>query len=149
GVMALGKADRRCYAAKVLVLLEQPRALEIPPFDAVEKIVEPGIGKGQDGLSRRAEVLSAEDHVGRSSFGLADQLAPDFGGHLVGRTAAKAAETERDIVAHQLLKIGQDLTLLRRPVIELGEIAPDGPLAGVSGVGGIRRNDVASGVARE
>ena len=47
GVVAFRKRDRRGDMAEFLVLFEQPRALEIPPFQAVEQIVEAGLGERQ------------------------------------------------------------------------------------------------------
>ena len=44
GVVAFREADRRRYVAKSFVLLEQPWALEVPPFDAVVEVVETGLG---------------------------------------------------------------------------------------------------------
>ncbi len=64
GIMALGKADRWCDVAEILVLLEQPLAFEIPPFDTVEQIVETGAREGKNSLLRRPQVLGAEHHLG-------------------------------------------------------------------------------------
>ena len=50
---------------------------------------------------------------------------------------------------HQLLKIGEDLIPLRRPVIELGEITPQGHASGISGIDGMRGDDVATAIAGE
>jgi hypothetical protein len=41
-------------------------------------------------------------------------------------------------MAHELLKISEDLPLLRRPVIEFGKITPHGFLGGIGRVGGMR-----------
>ena len=63
GVVAFRKGDRRRDMAVFLVLVEQPRALEIPPFEAVEQIVEAGIGERQHLLLARPEVLGAEHDI--------------------------------------------------------------------------------------
>src|SRR6516162_4783332 len=147
GVMAFGKADRGRYMAKRFVLLEQPWALEVPPFDAVEEIVEAGIGEREDRALRRSQSFGAEDYVRRGRFGRIDQTTPDRGGHLIGGVAAEPAEPETDIVAHQLLKIAEDLALLRRPVVELGEIPPYRLTPGIGGIDGAGRDHIALGIA--
>src|ERR1700730_4823345 len=123
--------------AKLLVLLKQPGALEIPPLDAVEEIIEPGAGKGENGLFGGAEILGTKYYLGISPLGVADQTAPDLGGYLVGGIAADPAKPQSHVMAHQLLKIGEDLALLWGAVVELGEIAPHGLPARVGGVGGV------------
>ena len=50
---------------------------------------------------------------------------------------------------HQLLKLGEDLIPLRWPVIELGEITPHSHASGISGIDGVRRDDVATAIAGE
>src|ERR1700758_1500594 len=99
GVMAFGKTDRGRYMAIRFVLLEQPWALEVPPFDAVEEIIEAGIGERENRALRRSQSFGAEDYVRRGRFGRFDQTTPDLGGPLVGGVAADPAEPKTDIVA--------------------------------------------------
>src|SRR5215471_13583865 len=144
--MAFGKPDRRGDVAKGLVLLDQPRALEVPPFDAVEEIVEAGIGERENRIFWRPKGFGAEDDVRRGRFGRIDQTMPDLRGHLVGGVAAKPAESETDIVAHEFLKIVEYLALLRRPVIELGEIPPYGLTPGIGRIDRAGRDHIPLGV---
>ena len=142
GVMALREPDRRRDMAEAVILVEQPRALEIPPFDAVEQIVEPGRGERLDLIQRGPEIFGEEQDLGVDRFGGADQPAPHLGRHLVRGVAAEAAETEPGVMAHERLEIGDNLVPLRRPVVELGEIAPNGFAFGivrVDGEGGAHR----------
>src|SRR6516165_4684230 len=140
--MAFGKADRRRYMAKSFVLLEQPRALEVPPFDTVEEIVEAGIGKGQNCPVRRPQSLGAEGYVPRPRFGRIDQTTPDLGRHLVRGIAPEATELERNIVAHKQLKIIQDLALLRGSVVEFCKITPLSLAPGISRIDGTGRYEL-------
>ena len=64
GVMALREPDRRRDMAEAVILVEQPRALEIPPLDAVEQIVEPGCGERLDLIQRGAEIFGEEQDLG-------------------------------------------------------------------------------------
>src|SRR5206468_1603944 len=102
GVMALGEPNRRSDLAELLVLLQEPRALEIPPFDAVEKIIEAGIRERSYLPDLRAQRLGQEQRVGSDRFGGDDQPAPHFRRDLIGGVAAEAAETEPDVMANQL-----------------------------------------------
>ena len=52
-------------------------------------------------------------------------------------------------MAHQILEIRDDLVALRRPVVEFGQIAPDGLLFRVVGIDRERRLDLAACVAGE
>ena len=72
GVMALREPDRRRDMAEAVILVEQPRALEIPPLDAVEEIIETGAAQGEDRFLRRPEVFGAEHHVRIGGLGVAD-----------------------------------------------------------------------------
>ena len=149
GVMAFGKADRRRYVAKSFVLVEQPWALKVPPFDAVEEIVEAGIGERENCPFRRAQSFGTEDYVRRRRFRHIDQTTPDLSGHLVGGVAAEAAEPESDIVAHEPLKIAEDLALLRGSVVQFGEISPYSLTPGIGGIDGTGRDDIALNIAGE
>jgi len=147
--MALGKADRRCDVAKSFVLVEQPWALEVPPFDAVEKIVEAGICKRENCPFWRPQSFGTEDYVPGARFGHIDQTMPDLGRYLVGSIAAEPAEPESDIVAHELLKIAEDLALLGWSVVELGEISPYSLTPGIGGIDGAGRDHIALNIAGE
>ncbi len=52
-------------------------------------------------------------------------------------------------MTHQLLEIAKDLTPLRRPIIEFGEVAPNCPLRGVGRVGRVGRDNIAARIASE
>ena len=149
GVVALRKPDRRRDVAKVFVLFQQPGAFEIPPLHAVEEIIETGAVERKDRFLRRAEVFGAEHHLGIGFLRVADQAAPDFGRHLIGRVATKTAKAQTDVMPHQLLEIAKDLTPLRGPIIEFGEIAPYRLLRGVGRIGREGRNDIAARITGE
>ncbi len=149
GVVALGKADRRCDVAKRLVLVEQPRAFEVPPFDAVVEIVKTGIGQRQHRFFRGTHGFGAKQRVGVRGLGGVDQGAPGRGRDLVGRVATKSAKAEPQVVPHDLLEIGDDLGPPRAAVIEFGEIAPHRLAPRVGRVGRERRQDLALCVMRK
>src|SRR5262249_46462495 len=97
--MALRKADRRRDVSESLILIEQPRAFEIPPFDAVEEIIEAGVGECLDFIHRGAEILGQEQDIRVEAFGGPDQPPPDLRRHLVSRVATKSAKAQTGIMA--------------------------------------------------
>ena len=91
GVVALGERDRRRDLAVEIVLLEQPGRAEVPPFGAVEEVVEARVLEAQHLL--RACSPASRRRTGsraRACLGLLDQRAPDLGRDLVGGIAAEA-----------------------------------------------------------
>jgi hypothetical protein len=52
-------------------------------------------------------------------------------------------------VAHELLKIVEDLALLRGSVVEFGEISPDSLTPGIGGIDGPGRDNIAINIASE
>src|SRR6185437_44633 len=79
GVVALGKGDRGRDGAKILVLVEQPKAFEVPPFGAVEQVIEAHAGKPAHLGQTRAERLGREQAIARLAAGGSDEPAPDTG----------------------------------------------------------------------
>jgi hypothetical protein len=75
-------------------------------------------------------------------------VPPERRGHLVRGVAAEAAEAQLQRLAHQAAQYAQSAS---RPfsgeVVDLGQVAPDGHLAGIVGVHHVRADDLAALVA--
>ncbi len=150
GVVVLGEGDGRRDPAVKRILLEQPGGPEIPPFGAVEQIVEAGTPKRQDLVRGAAEGLGEEPAVRVGGLGRRDQGLPDLGRHLVGGIAAEALEAELQVVAHELHPAGgQRRPVARVVVVDLGEVAPDRVFARVDRIEGPRRAQLAVRLALE
>ncbi len=113
GVVTFGERDRRRDAAEGVVLRDEPRALEVPPFHAVEEIVEARAIERRHVFGGRAKRLGAEEGLGIDRARRRDDAAPDARRHLVGRIAAEAAEAQRGIMTGDRAEIIDGLSRRR------------------------------------
>lgn len=139
GVVAFGEADGAGDFADEVVLFEKPAAVEVPPFGAVEDVVEAGAG-GFEGLGGgAAEGFGGEAGVGVALPGVVDEALPEGAGDLVGGVAAEAVEAEGEQGVHDAAAVAVEaLGVARVLVVELGQVGPDDSLVVVltGGVGG-------------
>ena len=100
GVVAFGKGHRGRYVAELVVLVQQPGLLEVPPLGAVEQVIEAGIAQRIDLLDRAAQRFRVEFDLAVDIVRGVDQVAPDGGGHLIGGVAAEALDAQADVMLH-------------------------------------------------
>ena len=132
GVVGFRERDRARDRAKLLVLLEQPALPEVPPFGAVEQVVEARRTQSLHLLQHAAQVLRREYGVGADLATGPDQLPPDHLRYLVGGVAAKPADAEADVMLDHLGEVFDQLRALGAiAVIDFGEIGPHRFFVGV------------------
>jgi hypothetical protein len=76
GIVALGKGDRRRNVAKLFVLIQEPVRSKVPPFGAVEEIIESRGTKLRDLLGRGAQSFREKPRLGVCFPGRLNDLRP-------------------------------------------------------------------------
>ena len=106
-VVVLREGDRGRYAAQLVVLVEEPALVEVPPFAAVEDQIEAAAGEHPRPLERTAQRCGQEDGVWVVLVQPCQKLAPERRRHLVGGAAAETRYAGRQPMARQIDEVGE------------------------------------------
>ena len=149
-VVVLREGDRGRYTAQLVVLVEEPALVEVPPFAAVEDQIEAAAGEHPRPLERAAQRCGQEDGVGVLLVQPCQELAPERRRHLVGGAAAETRYAGRQPVARQINEVGE-LVLAVGWLVEdeLRQVLHVARPTRIVGVGENRRGELPAGTAAE
>ncbi len=124
--MAFRKADRGGGLAQKIVLLDEPVVVEIPPFRAVEHVIEAGAGCVSGLVRSASEGLSDKTRLWMTPFDCGDQPPPESVGHLVGGVATEPFHAQsQQMFDHGQAVLVQTFRIAGVRMVELREITPD------------------------
>ena len=143
-VVVFREGHRGRDPAQLLLLVQEPAVVEVPPAAAVQDQVEAAAGEGPHLLERAAQRCRHEDGVRIALAQGGEELAPQVRRDLVGGTAAEAGGAQLQIVAGELDEVLHLPAARARTVeVELGQVGHHPRPARVGGVGQDRGDELA------
>ena len=123
--------------AEVVVLVQTPVFLEIPPLGAIVEKIESGGGQLGALLYAASQGLGEKLGLGFQTFGLRDEASPKIARDLIGRIGPKPHEAQAQVLGHHAVEVvQQSLGVGERPIFQFCQISPHRDLGGVRGVDG-------------